>query len=206
MNPSRPRRKPANGEVAASSACGAGSCACSAAGEAHNARAIVKAAMAPSVRICLFRGRLRQVAELHLYSQCLARDDLPVREYGPEARAADVAQYGFILEAYWIRFDQRHIGAVAVRVDIERDRDVAAQRVGIVAQPSWADRLVKHVVGAREPLAPKLVGVRRRAEQQPCALILRARVAGLAECDGPIAAVAQGHGGRDGIALRLLFE
>ena len=42
-----------------------------------------------------------------------------VREHRPESRTANVAQHGFVLEADGIGLDQRHVVAVAGRVDIE---------------------------------------------------------------------------------------
>src|SRR6185503_1116826 len=205
MNASRPRRRPSRGDCVDACSWPSDCCATSALGTAHAASATA-AAMVPLVRIFAIRGGCRQITELHLNGQALADDDGAVLEHGPETRTTDVPQHRFVLEADGIGLDQGNVLGVAGRVDVEPDRDMPTQRFGVGAQAAWADRFVQHIVRAREPLAPQLVAVRRRADHLPRALILGARVAGLAERDGPIADIAQRHRRRDRVALRLLLQ
>src|SRR6185503_18952101 len=205
MNASRPRRRPSRGDCVEVCAWLSGCCASSALGTTQAASAST-AAMAPLIRIVAIRGACRQITELHLNGQALADDDGAVLEHGPETRTTDVPQHGFVLEADGIGLDQGNVLGVAGRVDKKPDRDMPTQRFGVGAQAARADRFVQHIVRAREPLPPQLVAVRRGAEDLPRALILGARVPGLAECDGPVADVAQRHRRRGGVALRLLLQ
>src|SRR5688572_29268347 len=97
--PSRARRRPSSGEPVEVSGCDCGTetCAHTASGAASAASASATTTV-PLPRITFVRCG-GQIAEFDLNREPLADDDRAVLEQRPEARAANVAQHGFILEA-----------------------------------------------------------------------------------------------------------
>ena len=98
------------------------------------------ASAAPTVVALVLIGfvgdsRLRQVAEFDLDGQPSGGHELAIGDRRPEARATNVAQHGFVLESHRSGLDEHDVAAIATRIDVESDGDVAANASGSVLKP-----------------------------------------------------------------------